>query len=272
VLRRRGRRTTQPERDIELSDTSANTAVNTTVNNTLSTSEPQTPRQKPPRLTDRSFEVFRESSLYFAIAIMIANSIIILEDRSRHTIIFSFLGAAFTASVLSGPWQRHHDDGREGEGVVDFYLSTSFMLFSVIPSVITLSSGSKSSDLEERCLPFLVSGLSPFLPLLFFFAPFSLLITGFIDRWFGFKFTIMAIPISHFPFMYISLGIMASLRYQMSEISNDKHFVDNKWGFGQILAVVAWLPTLWELIRIACKFIWTCPLFSFLFLLLLFKF
>ena len=63
----------------------------------------------------------------------------------------------------------------------------------------------------------------------------------------------MAAAIISFICLWGSLALITLLRSQSSGIAGGGEFSDNKWGFGQIAAVVAWLPTFVEVVRVFGK-------------------
>jgi len=50
--------------------------------------------------------------------------------------------------------------------------------------------------------------------------------------------------------MYLSLVVFAMRREVTSEVAGPS-LEENKWGFGQVMAMAAWLPTLLDFVLIA---------------------
>lgn len=219
--------TTQPERDIELSNIEANT--------TVPSGDPGIPRnQHIPQPMEKSFQVFWELIIYFSIAILIATSATLVRERDKpslHTTTFCSLGfAVIFVIVCLIPYVLDHPERGSGKHFTQFEIR-----LAPLPSVVIFSN------------PDVV-----FVPL--FFGPLFLFVlismtvlmrigTPSSSYLRAFK---AAAGAACFVLMWMSLGGMAYIRLQLGETGNNDHFAHDEMGFGQILAVVAWLPTFCE--------------------------
>ncbi|KAK3361650.1 hypothetical protein B0T24DRAFT_642088 [Lasiosphaeria ovina] len=219
----------------------------------------------PTRL-DRCVAAFWVSSFYFGVAMAVAAlAIVHLEDGYEYTTFFSFLGAQFSASVLVvlWPWYRRSCTHPH---LALASLSVLAVLLLVISSTYRAQFVQRWNTFELFCFVSVSSHAAVyymlFLPLGGVPGGFAMVVAMWalrarypvryesmrpvlsVARW--------SVSLVAFGLLWASLGLLAVFRVEMDELL-EADFAENKWGFGQILAIVAWVPMHVEFFRI-----WAC--------------
>ncbi|KAK4217480.1 hypothetical protein QBC37DRAFT_46396 [Rhypophila decipiens] len=209
-----------------------------------------------------SLVFFWLSSFYFALAMAVAAvAVTVMSQNSEHAVFFSFLGTLFSASVLSLLWPWYSRHTRHPHLAVAG-LSIPYLLVLAITILwLYLKPGWGSiSSFELNCFSALPSrgraGDLVFLPIMLAVIVGAYAAAFWIARiiWrepLGAFVRVMRafLCLASFILLWVSLGFFVQLRSEML-LFVGQGYSENEWGFGQILAVAAWIPTLVEFARI----------------------
>ncbi|KAF1829555.1 hypothetical protein BDW02DRAFT_651276 [Decorospora gaudefroyi] len=204
----------------------------------------------------KCFGIFWLSSLYFSLCTVIASAAInFIEKGTIHTMVFSFLSALFSTSVLLclWPWYRRDVSSVGQHNIIVLTLVVETLLLLVIGAK-RIHGISWESPFELYCFsslkfPDRVTHLSI---TVLCYIPFLLLVA--LWRWHylskrpeqkRWRYWGDALALVSFLLMWISLGYFIQVRAEMSTLVG-QGYAENEWGFGQLLALLAWLPTLLE--------------------------
>lgn len=217
---------------------------------------------------DKWFMVFWESSIYFNITIVIATIVTFTDDMSMYTVALSGLSCTITSTVTMCLWYWYERQ------------CSTFVLICVCMAVNISSSFAgaslfvydkpqriaASTNFDNLCLRPLPSmmfitrptvfaiaaGLGPAF-ILSSIALRSTLRMGWVIYYKAARVAVAALTVVAFALMWMCLATFILIRHELSAIVNDDQFADNEWGFGQILAVVAWLPVFISFIHLFGK-------------------
>ncbi|KAM7198212.1 hypothetical protein V8F20_006239 [Naviculisporaceae sp. PSN 640] len=214
----------------------------------------------PRKRFNQSLDVFWTSSLYYGFCLLITSvSIAIITDNSEHTVHFSFLGSLFSLSVLGTLWPWYHNQAKHPHlALTAFCLLYTLLL---ILAIYAVARGFNWNTTFELSCFYKLPTRGDVLRLMSVLLSSAIFIFPFVVRfWFskvvrkrqrpGFSQTARSIfGLVSFVLLWVSLGVLIRLRAEMSKYSG-KSYAENQWGFGQILAVVAWVPTFVEFARV----------------------
>ncbi|KAF4977989.1 hypothetical protein FDECE_18284 [Fusarium decemcellulare] len=195
-----------------------------------------------------TLEVFWVSSAYFALGLVFAGiCVLAIEGGTEHTAVFVLLGAMIAISGLQALWPIYRPTcGHRwfAKGIIAA-LEVSVIIISIYVAQVR----TWESDFELYCFHSLPAQhlISRILYLPIGITAFGLIIAGL--KWTrklpsGVREELLdyAIIVSGFLMMWFSLALFMHLRTQMGGLVGDS-YAENEWGFGQVLAVVACLPT-----------------------------
>ncbi|KAK0622688.1 hypothetical protein B0T14DRAFT_553051 [Immersiella caudata] len=212
---------------------------------------------------DRCLEIFWVSSFYFGLGMTIAAvSITFIEEASEHTVFFSLLGTLASTSVLANLWPWYYRNCAHPH-LAMIGLCLLCALLTVVGEAYVYMSSHWGNSFERNCF-YRLPARGKVMGLLFFSRSVGWLVLVYTvllwcaKRFLGWQLATLKswlryiVSLAAFLLLWISLGLFVQLRSEMTDYVEDS-YAENDWGFGQILAVVAWLPTAVEFFRV-----WAC--------------
>jgi hypothetical protein len=227
-----------------------------------------------------TFHTFFVSSVYINVALCLAVTITVaFEDRTEHTAIFASLGFLLSLASTQALWALYRlyirsstkDLGETTEKptiltetlLIRLCLGCLWVALLVLCAYIIKVGW--DSNFETFCFHEL--GARPFARRLLY-APIGIASIGLIlavlrqifpgeansRRW-GWVYPTMAFL--GFILMWLAFGALWFLRTQLGTIAGDT-YQDDQWGFGQVIAVAAWLPSLVDIVREVFRVVRSC--------------
>ncbi|KAM7215152.1 hypothetical protein V8F06_009470 [Rhypophila decipiens] len=218
------------------------------------------------KFLDQCLGIFWISSFYFSLCMLVASlSITYLSNNPQHAVYFSFLGSTFSVTVLGTLWPWY-----QSRCTHPHLALTGFSLLSTLVAAISFSYSFRRTTWETRfelsCFYEIAkhSKVSQLLTV-----PITTLCA--LGIWLGFCFWFERlvikpqrslvgrlargiVSVTSFILLWVCLAYFVQLRNATSYLIGSS-YAENEWGFGQIPAVVAWIPTFAEFIKA-----WTCEL------------
>ncbi|KAM7209415.1 hypothetical protein V8F06_014877 [Rhypophila decipiens] len=210
---------------------------------------------------DKCLGIFWNSSFYFSLCILIASlSITYLSNNSEHAVYFSFFGSIISVGVLGTLWPWY-----QSRCTHPHLALTGFSVLFILIAAISASSFSQKPSWET---PFelwcfyeiLQRSTARYLLLTPILTVSSMVVwwgstfwyerlvrkrqQPFIARW-----ARGAMSLTSFILLWVCLGYFIQLRTETSNLIGNS-YAENEWGFGQILAVIAWIPTCAEFAKV----------------------
>ncbi|KAK4209665.1 hypothetical protein QBC37DRAFT_263149, partial [Rhypophila decipiens] len=222
-------------------------------------------KSRPPlpawKRLDKCLGIFWISSLYFSLCIVIASiSITYLSKNLEHAVYFSFFGSIFSVGVLGTLWPWY-----QSRCTHPHLALTGFSVFFIHIAAISATSFSQKPSWETHF------ELSCFYEILRRSAARYLLLTPILTVSFAVvgwgscfwyerlvrkqqqpvfaRWARGAMSLTSFILLWVCLGYFVQLRTETSNLIGSS-YAENEWGFGQILAVIAWIPTCAEFVKV----------------------
>lgn len=198
-------------------------------------------------------------SAYFGLTLTVTGVIVSqLVNRSQHTVVFSFLGSLLCTSVLFVLWPWHR---RPRSHIVLAEIFMVLMLALLTALAFTYSTGvdwdNANTAFELCCLRYMPS-MGKISTLMLATGSIVIIFLAFEIGWKVYRILRKAETPSNshirdviysfigFILLWLSLGFFVQARSEMGDFVLSDEFAENSWGVGQLLAVLAWLPTFME--------------------------
>ncbi|KAK3316798.1 hypothetical protein B0H66DRAFT_562209 [Apodospora peruviana] len=225
---------------------------------------------------DRCLNAFWISSFYFALCTFIAAiTITVAENTEANTALYSSFGAQFSGAVIGSLWPWYRNKSQRYH-LVTFCLWLMVLSMAVVFVTFKVALYVPGDDdrpsyiFEANCLSNVeLETFSDILTLVVWIMclilAFTVLVLGILTVWRAYSrrgprrhlFLHMRWFVSLFSFgvLWYSFVSFVQVRSTMASFVDEDYYTENEWGFGQILAVVAWLPMFVEFFRV-----WACTL------------
>ncbi|KAM7198916.1 hypothetical protein V8F20_005983 [Naviculisporaceae sp. PSN 640] len=218
------------------------------------------------------------SSLYFGVAISSASLAIIINSIalggpqiSRYVMSLAFLGTIFSwaATLTLVPWCTRGGNRQFPGGVIPVAIflmsSCGSVLFTVVWHTASTADPTPYAPAGSAFETYCLAPLGAYESFNTFMIP---TVSCVAAEWFLvavcaiheaqwprkvlslLKMTRYAIAFCSFILMWASLGFLRRLRFESSGLSDTGKLEDNRWGFGQVVAVVGWLPMAVEIVTV----------------------
>jgi hypothetical protein len=226
-----------------------------------------------------TFHTFFISSIFFNVAIALsATSAIAIEKRTEHTAVFTTLGFLVSLASTQALWslfRLYNGTTKEESNTARVPAATSrWTIFFTNTHLIQLCLGLLWIVMLVLCADIVkVDWNTNFEVFCFHRLKGRPIATGLLYAPMGLAFLVLvnAVLKKVFPgdqnsewkpwawvdpttvflgliFMWLAFGVLWMLRTQLGTVAGDT-YQDNDWGFGQVAAVAAWLPTVVEMVR-----------------------
>jgi len=220
---------------------------------------------------DNCLKAYWISSFYFGLGTGLATGILVYRGGGKYDRTFSSLGGIFSTSVLGSlwPWYRRSLAPKTGHRQAAYlYIFVVMILFYCVPFFLDLTQKHRPQQLvssfDKYCFSALdswsgknfvaITVTSTIGGFIFVFASFQV-IKGKLEPDDGRDHTpsilfAWAMGLYSFCMMWTSLIFFWLVRSEVVGLVDETDFADNEMGFGQILAIVAWIPLLFEWLKV----------------------